>query len=187
LSDRLTGAAYLNFVQSSDAESAMRFDGPSIELIYRLNEPGRMPVDAAGYLEVRENGDELELEPKLLLAKRYYQLVGVVNVIGEFERHFTGEEKNTTEKNLRITGGLTREIGHAVALGIEGFYGRPGLGTDLEAGAFYVGPTINLQSPKVQLALGWQQQVSGHPASGAGLDLADFPRSEVRMIVGVSL
>jgi hypothetical protein len=39
ISDRLTGAAYLNFVQ--DAGGPQRFDGPSLEVIYQLAEPGR--------------------------------------------------------------------------------------------------------------------------------------------------
>jgi hypothetical protein len=187
ITDRLTGAGYLNFVQAPGSESAMRFDGPSLEFIYRPADPGVLPLDAAGYLEVRANGDELELEPKLLLARRYYELVGAVNVIGEIEHHYAGEYLGETEKNLRVTAGLTRELGKVAAFGLEGFYDRPDAGGGASASAFYLGPTLNLQSTRAQLTLGWQQQLSGHPASGAGLDLADFPRSEVRLIVGVSL
>ncbi len=185
ITDRLTGAAYLNFVQ--DPGGATQFDGPSLEGIYRLTEPGRLPVDAALYAELRARGDELELEPKLLLARRIYRLVAVTNVIAEIERHYAGGERGVTEKNLRVTGGLTREIGQVVAIGVEAYWDRPGLGTDSKASAVFVGPTINLQTPRVQLALGWQQQVAGHPSTGAGLDLADFPRTSVRLIVGASL
>ncbi len=187
ITDRLTGAAYLNFEQAADPGAGTRFDGPSLELLYRLAEPGRLPVDPAAYLEVRGNGGELELEPKLLLARRVYKLVGVVNVAGEFERHLAGAERGSTERNLRLTAGLTREIGHVVAIGLEGVYDRPGLGTGSGASAFFLGPTINLQSPRAQLAVGWQPQVSGRPRTSAGLDLADFPRSEVRLLVGVDL
>lgn len=187
ITDRLTGAAYLNFVQPAGSATSLRFDGPSLEFLYRFSEPGRLPMDPAVYLEVRENGDELEVEPKLLLARRIYQLVFVANVAGEFEHHFAGSENGVTEKNLRVTGGLTRELGHVVAIGIEAAYDRPGLGLGMRTSALFVGPTINLQSPRVQLTLGWHPQVSGHPADRGRLDLADFPRSEVRLILGVEL
>jgi hypothetical protein len=81
ITDRLTGAAYLNFEQPG-GEGASRFDGPSLELIYRLSDRGRIPLDPAVYLEMRENGDELEIEPKLLLAHRAGPWVGAANLIG---------------------------------------------------------------------------------------------------------
>ena len=187
ITDRLTGAAYLNFVQTADPNAASRFDGPSLELIYRLAEPGRLPVDPAVYVEVRENGDEFEIEPKLLLALRYYRLVSVLNIAGEFERHFSGDDRGITEKNLRVTAGLAREFGHVVAFGVEAVYERPGFTSDPATSALYVGPSVNLQTPRVQMALGWQPQVSGHPATTRGLNLHAFPRSEVRLIIGVDL
>src|SRR5207245_5178089 len=53
ITDRLTGAVYLNFVQPAGADAPMTFDGPSLELICRLADPGRLPVDPAAYLEMR--------------------------------------------------------------------------------------------------------------------------------------
>ena len=186
ISDRLTGAAYFNFVQSG-REAAMRFDGPSLEFIYQLGERGRIPLDPAVYLEVRENGDELEIEPKLLLAHRHGRLLGVVNLIGEYETHHTGDEQGESEKSFRVTGGLTRELGATVALGLEAFYHR-----ELEEGAgnpsaLFAGPTINLQTTKLQLAIGWQPQLWGDPSSSGSLDLDHFPRSEFRLILGTDL
>jgi hypothetical protein len=186
ISDRLTGAAYLNFIQDAGSGAPTTFDGPSLELIYQFAEPGRLPVDPAAYLEVRANGGELELEPKLLLGRRVYKLVAVVNVVGEFERISAGADKGTTQRNLILTTGLSREIGHAFALGVEAVYTRGFLdGPDVSSVLF--GPTINLQTPKLQLALGWHPQVAGAPGTSHGLNLADFPRSEVRLLVGVEL
>jgi len=187
LTDRLTGAAYLNFVQASGPGAAMTFDGPSLELIYQFAPPGELPVDVAGYLEVRANGSEVELEPKLLLARRVYKLVGVANVVGEFEHHHAGDEKGATEKNLDVTFGLSREIGHVVAVGFEAVYTNAFLDERPDASRLLLGPTLNLQTPKIQLALGWHPQVSGSPASSGSLNLTDFPRSEVRLILGVEL
>jgi hypothetical protein len=186
ITDRLTGAAYLNFIQPPGLDSPTTFDGPSLEFIYRLADPGKLPVDPAAYLEVRANGSEIELEPKLLLARRIYRLVSAVNVIGEFERVHTGQE-SATEKNLEITGGLSREIGHVFAFGVEAVYAREFLDEGPDPTCVRLGPTINLQTPKIQMALGWHPQISGSPASSGGLNLADFARSEVRLIVGVEL
>ena len=187
ISDRLTGAVYLNFVQPAGDGVATTFDGPSLEIIYRLSEPGRLPVDPAAYLEVRANGSELEIEPKLLLARRIYRLVGVVNVIGEFERNTAGAERGTTEKALQVTVGLSREIGHVVAVGLEAVYTRAFPEAGPQPSSVLLGPTINLQTPKVQIAVGWHPQLTGRPASTGGLNLSDFPRSEVRLLVGVEL
>src|SRR5439155_8014579 len=116
INDRLTGAFYLNFIQSADASSAQRFDGPSIELIWALAERGRIPLDPAAYLEARENGDELEVEPKLLLAHRHGKVVRAVNLIREFEKHHRGPG-HETEKGMSVATGVSREFGTAFALG----------------------------------------------------------------------
>ena len=187
ISDRMTGAVYLNFVQPAGAEAASTFDGPSLELIYRLAESGRLPVDPAAYLEVRANGSELEVEPKLLLARRIYKLVGTLNVVGEFERHSAGPERGETEKNLELTAGFSREIGHVLAVGLEAVYSKSFLDVGPNPSSLLLGPTINLQTPKIQIALGWQPQVMGRPRSSGGLNLSDFPRSEVRLLIGVEL
>jgi hypothetical protein len=187
VADRFTAAAYLNFVQDAGDEAPMRFDGPSLELIYQLAPPTRWPVDPAAYLEVRANGAELEIEPKLLLARRIYRLVGVVNVIGEFERHSAGAEEGETGKNLLVTAGFSRELGRSFAFGLESVYER-GFGEDDEhPSSWLLGPTVNFQTPRIQLALGWHPQIAGSPATRDGLNLADFPRSEFRMILGVNL
>jgi hypothetical protein len=186
ISDRLTGAFYLNFVQPA-GDAPTTFDGPSLELIYQPVKTGRWPVDPALYLETRANGSEVEVEPKLLLGKRVYKLVGAINVIGEFERHNAGAERGITEKNLHVTAGVSRELGHVIAVGLEGVYTRAFGEGGPDATRLLVGPTVNLQTPKVQIAVGWHPQISGSPASAGGLNLSEFPRSEVRFIVGVEL
>lgn len=187
ISDRLTGAAYLNFVQPAGEGAPMTFDGPSLELIYRPVDSGRLPVDPAAYLELRANGSEVEIEPKLLLARRIYRLVTAVNVIGEIEPHTAGSQAGSTERSLRVTLGASREIGNVLAVGLEAIVQHEFLDQGPDPTSVLFGPTINLQTPSVQLALGWQPQVSGRPATSGGLNLSDFPRSEIRMIVGVEL
>ena len=187
LSNHVTGAMYLNFVQPAGLDAPLSFDGPSLEVIYRFAEPGRWAVDPGVYLEVRESGSEFELEPKLLLARRIYQLVRVVNVIGEYEAVHAGPDRGAVEKQLRLTAGVSREVGHVGAFGLEMVYTHTYLDEAEDASSLQLGPTFNLQTAKIQWALGWQPQLSGRPASNGRLNLSEFPRSEVRLIVGVDL
>jgi hypothetical protein len=184
ITDRVTGALYLNFVQPGGEGAAMKFDGPSLELIGRLADRGKIPLDPALYLEVRESGTELEVEPKLLLAHRRGGLVCVANLIGEFETTHPG---GTTSRALRLTGGVSRELGPVVAVGIEALYHHQFESSASNPSMVLLGPTINLQKEKVQLSLAWHPQVWGDPASAGGLDLRDFPRSEVRLLLGLEL
>jgi hypothetical protein len=181
IADRLTGAFYLNYVQ--DPGGALRFDGPSVELIYTLAERGKLPFDPALYFEVRENGDEVELEPKLLVGLRHGPIVAAANLIGEFESIHGGD----TEKALRTNFGLTREFGAKIAVGLEASYRRLFEGSDDNPSALFLGPTINLQADEVQLALGWHPQIWGDPSTAASLNLSDYSRSEFRIILGVDL
>jgi hypothetical protein len=192
VSDRLTAAGYLNFTQPSG--EALQFEAPSLELIYRLADPGRLPGDPALYLETTESGEELELEPKLLLAHRTHRLVSAMNLIGEFEFRHNDLETLGSGTILRkqwtwqITGGTSYELNPNVAAGLEARYRAeyPNFGPR-EGGAFSFGPTVNLQAGKVQLAVGILRQLGGTPHTSGHLNLADFERTEVRAIIGVEL
>lgn len=185
ITDRFTAAMYLNFQQPQG--EATSFDGPSLELIYQLARPGRLPVDPAAYCEFRANGSDWELEPKLLLTRRVHRLIGVVNLIGEYEKHFAGDEKGETEKAWQLAAGLSREIGVHFAVGIESRWTREISDDGPDPSSWLLGPTINLQSTRAQIAIGWHPQVSGSPATRGNRNLVDFPRSELTVILGVDL
>lgn len=188
ITSRLTGAVYLNFTQPSSPEAPQRFEGPSFEIIYQLAEPGRIPLDPAAYLEVRENGNEIELEPKILLAHRRQAWVATANLIGEFEiLHRTAPGEPDREKSFAVTAAVSREFGARLAVAIEGRYQHALVDHGDDPSAIFAGPTINLQTPKVQLAMGWHPQLAGFPKSTNSLNLADWPRSEFRMILGIGL
>jgi len=180
--DRTTGAFYLNFEQAPGGASV--FDGPSLEVISQLADAGKLPLDPAVYLEVRDNGDDLELEPKLLLGHRAGSVVVAANVIGELEWSHLGTGQ--VEKVLGLAGGVSHEMGAKFALGLEADYRHGFVDTGDDPSALFLGPTLNLQTTKVQLALGWHPQVWGS-GSGRSLNTAAFERSQVRLILGVSL
>jgi len=192
LTDRLTGAFYLNYEQESGAP--LRFVAPSIEAIYRLAPTGAIPGDPAVYLETTETGEELELESKLLLARRSHRLVSVLNLVGEFEFRHNDEELNPDGSVFRkqwateIAAGTAVEIGTKLSLGLEARYRAeyPNFGPRAAA-IVSLGPTINLQSEKVQFSLGVHPQLWGDPQTKGNLNLVDFERARVRAILGIDL
>jgi hypothetical protein len=192
LTERLTTAAYLNYSQPSG--EALHFDAPSIELIYRLADHGRIPGDPALYLETKETGEELELEPKILLGHRVDKLVLALNLVGELEYRHNDEELLPGGAVMRkkfvaqVVGGASYEFSPAVSLGFETLYEAeyPNFGART-ASVFSAGPVINLQSRKVQVALGVLPQISGSPRTSGNLNLDDFERMQIRAIIGIEL
>ncbi|MBI5836992.1 MAG: hypothetical protein HZB25_07095 [Candidatus Eisenbacteria bacterium] len=192
ITHRLTASAYLNFSQPPG--EALRFKAPSLELIYSLAEPGRLPGDPAVYFEVTETGDEIELEPKLLLAHRAGHILAAFNAAGEFEYRHDAEELLESGEVLRnefklsLSGGIAFDVNSHVALGLEARYVAeyPNFGAK-SASMFSAGPCLNLQSEKVQLSLAVMPQISGSPRSSGHRNLVDFERTQVRAILGVDL
>jgi hypothetical protein len=92
-----------------------------------------------------------------------------------------------TEKQLAVSAGLSREFGTRLSVGIEGLYRRDLAETGADPASLMLGPTINLQTEKIQFAFGWHPQVWGSPATNGSRNLTDFERHEVRFILGVGL
>ena len=192
VADRLTAAAYLNFSQPSG--EAMHFDSPSLELIYRLTEAGSFPLDSALYLETSESGEELEIEPKILLARRFGRFVSTTNLIGELEYRHNDEELLPDGRILRkaftgeISAGVAYELATPVAIALEAKCRAdyPNFGRR-SAAVWSLGPSLNLQSGKVQLAVGVLSQISGTPKTRGNRNLVDFEKTQVRAILGIDL
>ena len=190
--DRFSGAAYLNF--EAPPGKGMRFESPSIEIIYRLADPGRIAGDPALYLETTESGKELELESKLLIAHRRNRWIWATNLVGEFEFRHDGQERLPSGKVLRnafaseLTGGVGYEFNPHIALGIESRYRseHPNFGAQ-SAAVLSAGPSLNLRHGEAQLALGVLPQIWGSPQSLGNRNLVDFEKLQVRAILGIEL
>jgi len=153
VSDRLELALYFSFHQSATADTpAMRFDGLKQRLRYRFAEEGDLPVDVGVYFEVAELYNEIELEEKLLLSRRFGYLTTVCNLWVEQEYYFQDQEWKLI---YNPTLGAVYEFSPNLMLGLEywarGRFNRAdaqGQGTsDSPNGArHYLGPTLLLQS-----------------------------------------
>ena len=86
-------------------------------LRYRFANEGEWPVDVALYGELVENQDEIELEAKLILHRRFGPLRVATNVTGERELYFNGNREWVFQPTL----GLSWEISPSIRPGLEGF------------------------------------------------------------------
>lgn len=154
VSDRLEAALYFSFHQSATAGTpAMRFDGLKQRLRYRFAEEGDWPVDAGIYFEVAEFYNEVELEEKILLHKRFGYLTTVCNLWVEQEYYFQEQQWKLI---YNPTLGATYELSPHLMLGLEywarGRFNEPKQSAtdesaDSPAGArHFLGPALLLQS-----------------------------------------
>ena len=141
-----------------------------------------------------ESGVELEVEPKLLAARRFGPWIAAMNLGGEIEVRHNHDERRAGGAILwnagaaEITGGVARELGRRLAIGIEGRARseHPNFGPQAAA-LVSLGPTLNLDLGQVLFTLGVLSQVAGRPVTSGGRNLADFERTQVRAVVGIEL
>ncbi|MGE5177534.1 MAG: hypothetical protein ACM3PF_00425 [Bacteroidota bacterium] len=190
VSSRLTAAAYLNL--SQPAGGSLQLEAPSLELIYALSKPGRIPGDPALYLETSASGDETELEPKLLLAHRTGRLMSALNLVGEFEFRHNDEELLQNGDVLqrqwawKVAGGTAYEIASKFSAGAEFRYESEYANFGPRSGnALSLGPVLNAEAGKAHISVGMLRRLHGETAHGGDPD--DLERTQLRAIVGFEL
>jgi hypothetical protein len=152
ITDRLELGLYLVF--ANEAGGPLFFDGTKQRLRFRFAEQGDWPVDLALYGEVSEFHDELELEEKLIVQKRFDKVRAMVNIWFEqgFERY-----EGTPEVVFHPTAGVTGEITPNFHVGAE-YWAVGKLENEAAPGSVqafnddfhhYVGPAISLQFGKL--------------------------------------
>lgn len=191
LSDRLELGLYFAFRQGATADTpALRFEGMKQRLRYRVAEEGDLPIDIGVYLEVAEFYNEVELEQKLLLSRRFGYLTAVANLWVEQEYYFQDKEWKLI---YNPTAGAVYEFSPSFMLGLE-YWARgrfddaaaaPGdAGADSPSGArHYLGPTFLLQSGEAWWSTGVYARLD-HFSEDA---VADDPYGKVwiRTMVGL--
>ena len=154
VTDRLELALYFSFHQSATADTpAMRFDGLKQRLRYRFAEEGDWPVDTGLYFELAEFYNEVEIEEKLLLSRRFGYLTTVCNLWVEQEYYFQTQEWKLI---YNPTLGATYELSPNFMVGLE-YWARGrfddaaasvnDVNADSPTGArHFLGPAVMLQS-----------------------------------------
>jgi hypothetical protein len=190
ITDRVTGAAYLNVVRPPGG--MLRLDSASLELIARPAALARFAGGPALYLEITESGDELELEPKLLFGVQRGAWVAASNLIADFGFRHNGEERLDNGDVLRnelaaeLTAGLARRLGAGGAFGLEARARseHPNFGPQAAAVAF-AGPVASLAIGEARLTIAALPQLWGDPPTSGSRNLVDFSASEVRAVLSL--
>jgi hypothetical protein len=196
LTDRLTTALYLNFRQEQtvaretglEDSSEFQFKGVSAEFKYQLLNPNKMPVGLALYIEPTSNGNEQELEYKVLLSKNLgdkWVLAANVSYEQEWEH-----EEGVTEKEsvLEFTAGAAYRFTPHWSMGIEGRYHAVYEGISLNdhlGTGWFVGPNVHYGSAKWWATFTVLPQVAGSPSDG-GINRTEHQTFETRLIFGIN-
>ena len=166
------------------------WDGLSIENRYLVLNPATHAVGLALYLEPRYDGENFELEQKIILGQRHGDWKWALNLTHatEWSHHF--DEK---EGEVEISAGLTRMMGKHWALGIEARDHNefPEYRT-WENSALYLGPVVTYQRANWWATLTVMPQIWGdifhnqNPDGNRSLELQGHERLNARLIVGFS-
>ena len=79
------------FTNGGIVPSLLEGNGSKQRLRYRISDAGKLPVDIGLYGEVTENENEVELEAKIILQKRFGPFAIAANLVTEREFYFTGQ------------------------------------------------------------------------------------------------
>ena len=191
VTDRLSASLYFNFDQvtselNSFSSKPFGFSSSSIELRYSLTNPGEIFIDPALYFEFAYGGDELEYESKMILSRRFDNIITTLNINSEIEREVL---ENRNESAFELTGGFMYEVSPIVSLGVEFRHNRvyEGIYTEEESNATFLGPSFNFQGSSFYLTFNFLAQVIGSPSTKNNLNLAHHEQYEFRTIIGVEL
>jgi len=167
-----------------------QWTGLSLENRYMVLNPATHAVGLALYLEPTYDGENAELEQKIILGQRHGDWKWALNLTHatEWEKHF--EE---TEGEVEVSAGLTRFIGKHWAVGLEARDHNELPEYDIwENSALYVGPVVSYRRENWWATLTVMPQVWGdtfhgqNPDGNRSLELEGHERWNARLIVGVT-
>jgi hypothetical protein len=188
LTDRLELGLYFQFSSdpgASSGEDALRFDGVKQRLRYRLMEQGDWPVDVSLYFEIAELRNEIEVELKLNLQRRFGPVRVMVNLWIEREFYFNGDQ----EWVLHPTAGVTVQLTPWLHLGLEYWMhaelGGPGEGTFNAAPHHFLGPAVMVQFKRLWWSVAPYVRLEGWGRAAQRGD--QFGRVWVRSVIGIDL
>jgi hypothetical protein len=173
----------------TDTATLTEGTGAKERLRYRFAEEGELPIDLALYGEVVEFGDELELEGKILLQKRFGDLVIAANLWGEVEKEYASPA-NEVDWVANPTLGATYQVTPVFHLGVEGWMrgewpsSKPPRAFELGPHEF-VGPTFMLNFGRIWWSTGAYLRVDDIQHTMAPLD--NYGPVWVRTIIGFGL
>lgn len=196
VTDRYTFSLYVNdnYEHFRDPASGgnsdvNRWAGISLENRYQVLDPADHAVGLTLYLEPTFDGQNAELEQKIILGQTHGAWKWAVNLSHATE--WTGDVNND-EGELELSGGLARNLSECWTLGLEmRDHNELPRYQEWENSVLSAGPTLSYHRNKWWAALsvlpqiyGWNQ--SGNPDQNTRLELEGHERINFRLLIGHS-
>jgi hypothetical protein len=178
---------YFRDPASGATTSQSEWKGVSLENRYQVLDPMDYPVGLTLYLEPTYDGDDAELEQKIILGQRHGDWKWALNLTHatEWENSF-----HDNEGELEISGGLARQLTRRWWLGVEvrNHNELPEYKT-WENTAVFAGPVVSYRRLEWWVALSVMPQVYGANFTGNSdgnphLELEGHERLNVRLLFG---
>jgi hypothetical protein len=192
--DRYTAALYVNdnYERFTDPATGAtisnhRWTGVSFENRYLVLDPADHAVGLTLYLEPTYDGENAELEERIIIGQRHGNWKWAVNLTHatEWADHFREQEGE-----LELTAGLARQLTRRWSLGFEIREHNELPQYEIwENTAVFVGPVISYRRNGWWAALSVMPQIyganfSGNPDENPHLELEGHERLNVRLLVG---
>lgn len=204
LTSRLQTAFYLNFSgvreAGADGQLATSFElgGVSSEWKLRLLDPVADAVGLALYGEITVGPEEEELEAKLILDRRFGNLLVALNLVAELEIELEDADEAEVELAFEADLGIAWFFSPSFALGVEIRGHNIVEHGELESSAWFAGPTVSYARrrwwfamsvlPQIIAAVEEEPNEAGVAPEGERLlDLTHHERLEARVVFGVHL
>jgi hypothetical protein len=192
--DRYTAALYVNNDYTRFADPATgattsnhRWTGISFENRYLVLDPVVNPIGLTLYLEPTYDGENAELEEKIIIGQRHGDWKWALNLMHatEWADHFRRHEGE-----LELTAGLARQLTRRWSLGFEiREHNELPEYDKWENTAVFVGPVVSYRRNGWWAALSVMPQIygtnfSGNPDQNSHLELEGHERLNVRLLFG---
>jgi hypothetical protein len=197
LGKKVQTAFYLNMTTESYApgDSFMVKEnsfGFSNEWKWKLSDPVANKIGSALYFEAGFNGEEVELEGKLILDHQSGKNLFALNLVGEYEISWhpsAGVVETETETPFEIDMAYMRFIGKNAGLGLEVWNHNEVKESEWENSAWFAGPSFHIRGERWFVNLNVAPQLfNGLKEDGESLsrDLEDHQKVEARCLLSFS-
>ncbi len=166
----------------------LEFEGISNEWLYKVSDPVADPVGFALYIEWGTNGQEFELEEKLIVAKTAGPFTLAANLFVEHEWRAKSDESPHEGTFGATLGAAFKVPDTGLGLGLE--YRTLHVldrHRDYDHSAMSLGPVVHYASKRWWATLTFLPQLASQTPSYRSWDYDAFEVAEVRLIIGVEL
>lgn len=192
--ENLQMAWYLNATAVTAAaggalKKEFEFGGVSNEWKWKLLDPVADPVGLALYGEWTAAPSEAELEAKVIVDKRFGDLIVALNLVGEAEWELEEPDEVEQELVVELDAGLAYLITPQLGLGLELRNHNEFVAEGLEHSAVFAGPTVSYAAEGWWTTLSVMPQVVDLAALGTPSlqDLHGHERISARLLLGFDL